>query len=113
MDDVTIDFDGETLASPWLPAATGAPAVLIFPTVMGVGDLERGFAGKLNVLGYAAMIADLFGTQTRGALRDVMFGEMGRLKGDRGALLRRLRALLDAMLAQAGVDPARVAVIGY
>ena len=40
-EDVTITFEGEELASPWLPAGDGAPAVLILPTVMGVSDLER------------------------------------------------------------------------
>jgi dienelactone hydrolase len=108
--DVTIDFEGEELSSPWLPAGPSAPAVLIFPTVMGVSDLEREFAGRLNGLGYGAMIADLFGTATRGQSRDEMFGHMGRLKGDRAALLRRLQALLGSLRDQ---GPSAIAVIGY
>lgn len=111
--DVTIDFEGEELSSPWFPAGPSAPAVLIIPTVMGVSDLEREFAGRLNALGYGAMIADLFGTATRGQPRDAMFGHMGRLKGDRAALLRRLQALLGSMTAQGEVDGSKVAVIGY
>ena len=111
--DVTIDFDGERLASPWMPAAAGAPTVMIIPTVMGVTDLEHRFGERLNALGYGALIADPFGAGTRGAPRDVMFGHMGRLKGDRAALLRRLEALFDSMLAQPGVDAEKVAVIGY
>ncbi|MEO6248309.1 MAG: dienelactone hydrolase family protein [Sphingomicrobium sp.] len=113
MSNVTIEFEGEALSSPWFPAAPGAPAVLIFPTVMGVTPLEAEFAGRLNALGYAAMIGDLFGTATRGAPRETMFAELGRLKGDRAALLRRLEGLHQSMLGQPGVDPARVAVIGY
>ncbi|MEQ7873818.1 dienelactone hydrolase family protein [Sphingomonas sp. ASV193] len=112
--DVTIDFDGEELSSPFLAAREGsAPAVLIFPTVMGVSDLEIGFAKKLNALGYHAMVGDLFGTATRGQARDAMFEHLGRLKGDRAALRRRVVALLDAMRGEAGVDAGRVAVIGY
>ena len=111
--DVTIDFDGETLASPWFPVAAGAPAVLVMPTVMGVTDLERGFAARLNALGYAAMIGDPFGAETRGKPREEMFGHLQRLIGDRPALLPRLDALFASMVAQPGVDPAKVAVIGY
>ena len=111
--DVTIDFHGETLASPWFPVASGAPAVLVFPTVMGVTDLERGVAEKLNALGYAAMVADPFGVASRGATLATMFGHLQRLTGDRPTLLPRLQALFAAMLGQDGVDPARVAVIGY
>ncbi|MBA3667682.1 MAG: dienelactone hydrolase family protein [Sphingomonas sp.] len=112
---VATDFEGEALESLWLPAEGpgAAPAVLIFPTVMGVSDLEKGFGRKLNALGYGAMVADLFGKAFRGSERDVMFGELGRLKGDRAALRRRVTALLDAMLAQAEVDWSRVAAIGY
>ena len=113
MTEVTIDFDGEELASPWFPVAGKAPAVLIFPTVMGVSDLEREFAGRLNALGYSAMIGDLFGTATRGREIQAMFAEMGRLKGDRATLRRRLEALFQAMLDQPGVESAKVAVIGY
>ena len=114
MTDVTIDFDGEALSSPWRPArADRAPAVLIFPTVMGVTDLELGFAHRLNELGYSAMVGDLFGVATRGAPREAMFGELGRLKGDRAALRRRLTALLDSLREQPEVDSKRIAVIGY
>ncbi len=113
MTDVTIDFAGETLSSPWLPVAGIAPAVLIFPTVMGVSDLEREFAGRLNALGYHVMVGDLFGTVTRGRETQAMFAEMGRLNGDRATLRCRLQALFQAMLVQDGVDPAKVAVIGY
>ena len=111
---VATDFEGERLESSWLAARAGeAPAVLILPTVMGVTDLEIGFARKLTALGYHAMVGDIFGVLTRGAPREKMFAELGRLKGDRAALLRRLTALLDALRGQDGVDRDRVAVTGY
>jgi len=93
MTDVTINFEGEDLSSPWLPVEGTAPAVLVLPTVMGVSELEIEFAGRLNALGYHAMVGDLFGTATRGNDLQAMFGELGRLKGDRAALRRRLQAL--------------------
>jgi dienelactone hydrolase len=113
MTDVTINFDGEELASPWFPVAGNGPAILIFPTVMGVSDLEAEFAARLNALGYHVMIGDLFGTATRGREIQAMFAEMGRLKGDRAMLRRRLEALFQAMLVQPGVESGKVAVIGY
>lgn len=112
---VASEFEGEQLESAWLPVAVGekAPAVLIFPTVMGVSDLERGFARKLNGWGYGAMIADPFGKKFHGADRETMKGEMDRLKADRGALRRRVRALLDAMLGLPEVDRDKAAAIGF
>lgn len=111
--DVTSRFEGEELASPWFPACKGAPAVLILPTVMGVTDLERDVAARINALGYAAMVGDLFGTATRGQSRGQMFGHLQRLKDDRAALLRRLQALHATLLDQAEVDAGKVAVIGF
>jgi dienelactone hydrolase len=113
MSDLTIEFEGEDLASPWLPAEGNGPAVLIFPTVMGVSELEIEFGGRLNALGYHAMVGDLFGMATRKYERDQMFGELQRLKGDRAALRRRLQALFRAMLGQSGVDASKTAVIGF
>ena len=80
-------FNGEALEHVWMPAGGQAQGtVIIVPTVMGITDLERGFARKLNGRGLNAFIADLFGRAFRGADRDTMFGEMGRLKGDRASL---------------------------
>ena len=108
---VKVDFEGETLDSSYYPACSdGQPAVLILPTVMGVTELELGFARNI---GYGSMVADLFGVETRGASRETMFAHMGRLKSDRAALRRRLLALLDALCAQPEVDADNVAVIGF
>jgi dienelactone hydrolase len=108
------DFRGEALEHVFMPAQGQSRAtVIIVPTVMGVTDLERSFAGKLNEGGFSAFIADLFGKKFRGAERDTMFGEMGRLKGDREALRDRMLAVLDSATQQAGVDKGRVAAIGF
>ena len=111
---VAQEFRGEALEHVWLPAAGAARGtVIVVPTVMGVTDLERGFGRRLNEAGCHALIADLFGKHLRGAPRDTMFGEMGRLKGDRAALRDRMAQVLEVARGQAGVDRGRIAAIGF
>jgi dienelactone hydrolase len=80
---------------------------------MGVSDLEIGFGRQLVELGYNALVADLFGKKFRGAPRDTMFGEMGRLKGDRAALRRRLEHVLDLAHGLDEVADRQIVVAGY
>ena len=113
--DIPHSFSGEELAHVLVADGSGTarPAVVIVPTVMGVSDLELGFAERLVGLGYTALVADLFGIAFRGAARDTMFGEMNRLLADRAALRDRLVEVLDLAKEADEVDAARVAVIGY
>jgi dienelactone hydrolase len=111
---VAQEFAGEALEHVWMPAPGDARAtVIIVPTVMGVTDLERGFARRLNDHGCHAFIADTFGKKFRGAARDVMFGELTRLRKDRAALKDRLLAILDSAKQRDGVDAGRIAAIGF
>src|SRR3954447_21939850 len=87
------------------------PGVLIFPTIMGRSDLELGFARRLAGLGYAAMVADLYGAV--GRPREECRGLMNALLADRPLLQDRLLAVLEGLRAQPEVDPHRVAAIGY
>jgi dienelactone hydrolase len=80
---------------------------------MGVSPLESGFGKQLVELGYNAFVADTFGKKFRGADRDTMFGELGRLKGDRAALLRRLQAILDQARGLDDVESGSIVVAGY
>ena len=70
------------------------PGIVIFPTVMGVSELELGFARQLVHLGYTGFVADLFGKKFRDAPRDVMMDEVKRLRSDRAGLRERLLAVL-------------------
>jgi len=108
-------FEAEELESVLVARRDGQPRpmVVLIPTVMGVSDLEIGFARQLVELGYNALVADLFGKQFRGAERDVMFGEMGRLKSDRAALRRRLAALLELVRGLDQVKDQQIVVAGY
>ena len=90
------------------------PTVLLIPTVMGVQQLELGFAEKLVELGYHVVVADLFGRRfTPGVDKEAAFAAMGELRSDRAALRDRLLAVLDEVRKRDHVDKQRVAVIGY
>jgi len=89
------------------------PGVIIFPTVMGVSDLELGFARQLVHLGYTGFVADLFGKQFRGAPREIMSSELKRLRGDRASLRKRLLAVLECVSELDAVESDRIVAIGY
>ncbi len=89
------------------------PGVIIFPTVMGVSELELGFARQLVHLGYTGFVADLFGKAFRGAPRDVMMDELTRLRSDRASLRERLLAVLESARGQDAIEPDRIVAIGY
>ena len=90
-----------------------APCVILFPTVMGVSDLERGFAARLVEQGYAAVVADLYGRRFAAAEREAAFAAMGALQADRGALRGLLVAQFEEVLGYDEIDPARVAAVGF
>jgi dienelactone hydrolase len=112
---VGLEFEGEALESVFVGRRDNQPrpTVILFPTVMGVSDLELGYARQLVELGYAGFVADLFGKKFRGAARETMVGEMNRLKGDRAALRRRLLALLEQVRSVDGVDGANLVAAGF
>ena len=112
---VAHEFEGESCESVFVGRRDGEarPSVILIPTVMGVSDLEIGFARQLVELGYNALVADLFGKEFRGAERDVMFGEMKRLASDRPALLRRLEHVLALARGVDEVESERIVVAGY
>ena len=109
------EFNGESLESVLVTDGSGQalPGIIIIPTVMGVTDLEIGFARDLVGHGYNALVADIFGKKFRGAERDTMFGEMNRLGSDRASLRDRLLSILELARSQQEIDSARVAAIGF
>ncbi|MFL6734157.1 MAG: dienelactone hydrolase family protein [Sphingomicrobium sp.] len=109
------EFEGHELEHVLVSRRDGMrrPAVILFPTVMGVSDLEIGFGRDLVHLGYTALVADVFGKAVRGAPREVMSGEMNRLKDDRAFLGRLVVSILDKSRGLDPVDEGRIAVAGY
>ena len=112
---IALEFEGEQLEGVFVGRRDNQarPTVMLIPTVMGVSDLEIGFGRQLVELGYNGFVADLFGKQFRGAPRDVMFGEMTRLRNDRVALRRRLLAIVAHLLELPGVEDGKIVVAGY
>ncbi len=112
---VGLNFESEELESVLVSRRDGQrrPMVILIPTVMGVSDLELGFARQLVELGYNAFVADLFGTKFRGADRDTMFSEMNRLASDRAGLRRRLTAVLEQARGLDETEPGQIAAAGY
>jgi len=112
---VGLEFEGESLEGVFVGRRDGAkrPTVILFPTVMGVSELEIGFGRRLVELGYSAFVADLFGKGFRGAPRETMVGEMNRLKADRAGLRRRLTAVFDQVRGLGDTEDGELAAAGY
>ena len=110
---VPLEFEGESLEGVFVGRRDSEPrpTVILIPTVMGVSDLELGFARQLVELGYNGFVADVYGKKFRGSPRPVMHGEMTRLRSDRAALRRRLLAIVEQVR---GLDEADgLVVAGY
>ena len=112
---VPLEFEGEELEGVFVGRrdSQARPTAMLIPTVMGVSDLEIGFASQLVELGYNAFVADIFGKKFRGAARDLMFGEMTRLGNDRVALRRRLLAIVEQVRGLSQVEDGKLVVAGY
>ncbi len=109
------NFEGENLESVFVGRRDGQarPTVILIPTVLGVADLEIGFGRQLDGLGYNGFVVDLLGKEFRGAERDVCFGEMTRLRGDRAALRRRLLHVLALVRGLDEVSQGQIVAAGY
>ncbi|MEA3062721.1 MAG: hypothetical protein QOJ94_2502, partial [Sphingomonadales bacterium] len=112
---ISIRHDGAELEALLVPSTRDGPhpAVLILPTIMGRSDLELGFARRLVGLGYAAIVADLYGREHIGKPREECRALMMALLGDRPFLQDRLLAVLEAVRALPEAVPVRLAAIGY
>jgi dienelactone hydrolase len=112
---VPLEYEGESLEGVFVGRRDGAarPTVVLIPTVMGVSDLEVGFGRQLVELGYNAFVADVFGKKFHGAPRDTCFGELTRLRSDRGALRKRLHAIIQQVRGLSEVSEGQIVVAGY
>ena len=95
MTDIRQSFAGKALVHEWYPVDGAATAILLCPTVMGVTDLERGFAADLNAKAHSVMIADLYGARFSSDQRAEASAAMTALRADRAALRDLLVAVLD------------------
>lgn len=89
------------------------PLVLIIHDWDGLGDYEQRRARMLAEQGYAAFAADLFGQGVSLETMEDRRAATGALNADRATMRARLEAGLEQARAQTGVDPERIAAMGY
>jgi dienelactone hydrolase len=89
------------------------PGVLIVHQWKGLGDYEKMRAEMLAKMGYVAFACDIYGKGVRPASMQEAGAQAGKYKSDRALLRKRVKAGLEALLKQQGVDSKRVAAIGY
>jgi dienelactone hydrolase len=89
------------------------PLVLLVHDWDGLGPYEQRRAQMLAEQGYAAFAVDLYGQGVRPTTPEDSRAESGKLYQDRAALRDRLFASLAQAQTMTGVDPERVAILGY
>ena len=94
------------------PASPTGPAVLIAHNAPGVSDFERGVAGKLAEAGYVVLCADYIGNGDVLGM-EALGARMAPLIEDPSLIREPMQAALATLVAEPGVDPSRVAAIGY
>ncbi len=108
--------DGDTECEGYLAMPAGAgphPVVLVAHNWSGQGAHEANAAEKLATQGYVGVAIDVYGRGVRGDPVGDNSALMGPWMADRGALLRRLMAAVDAVAANPMVDADRIAIMGY
>jgi dienelactone hydrolase len=113
--EVTYDVDGLSMVAhlarpdgegPW-------PAVLIGHDGVGLDDYQRHRADDLAAHGYIALAMDYHGGQVFFGRPDAMLARTMPLIADVERMQAIGRAALDILLAVPGVDPNRIAALGY
>lgn len=98
----------------WDDAITAPrPSVLVIPNVLGQKEDDNRKAEALAALGYPALACDVFGQGKRGQPGPDFARYMNEMNADRALLRDRLDASLAVLKAQAEVDEAKTAAIGF
>jgi len=90
-----------------------APAIVLFPDARGIGAHAIQCAGRLTALGYATLVADLYGDGIQARDMAHAMELMRSLRSDAIRWRARAQAALDALSRQDGVDRSRLAALGY
>lgn len=97
------------------PAQTDTPhpGVLVVHEWWGITEHVRERARRLAALGYSALAVDMYGEGRTADDPEQAGALMNAVLGDVDTLTARIRAAFELLRGQAGVDPERVAAIGY
>jgi dienelactone hydrolase len=111
--DIAYQIDDRTYTGYLADGSNGkpAPGVLVCHQGSGLTDHARERARMLAELGYVAFALDMYGEVATS--REHAMALIGGLVGNPPLLRRRAAAGFDVLKAQAGVDPGRLAAIGY
>ncbi|CAM8642453.1 dienelactone hydrolase family protein [Sphingobium sp.] len=90
------------------------PGILLFPNILGTKEADFAYAEKVAALGYAVLVADVFGQGKRTTRADPDAGRyMAPLNADRALLRDRVNGAHDVLKGLADVDAERTAAIGF
>lgn len=94
--------------------STPRPGVVIFPNILGQKESDTHYAKRLAELGYAALVADLYGKGKRTTRESPDVALYMNQLLERPELLReRVVSAHDTLKSLSLVDPARTAAIGF
>jgi len=98
----------------WDDAATAPrPGILVVHEWTGINPYIKQRVESLAKMGYVAFAADIYGKGIRPSTPGEAAKIAGMYKSDRPLLRARVISGLDVLKAQKGVDPLRLAAIGY
>jgi dienelactone hydrolase len=114
----TVDYThGDLALQGWLqapaPAAGKRPGVLIVHAWRGHGAFVRQVAADMAKKGYVAFALDMYGKGVYAKDNSEAATLAGAFYADPALMRARVRAGLDQLLAQPGVDASRIAAIGF
>ncbi|MFD1105534.1 dienelactone hydrolase family protein [Sphingobium olei] len=90
------------------------PGILLFPNVLGTKEADFACAERVAALGYAVLVADVFGQGKRTSRSDPDMGRyMGELNADRAMMRDRVNAAHATLKDLPQVDARRTAAIGF